>query len=109
LKLKLHPHIDEITVHSVKDHPEMAALAILDSALHAASLALDVAHPEPWWSEVEDDEIRPHEPPCPCCFRAQNIVYLAAELRNAIDDYRPGREPTRQLKLISDIPPGAPF
>ena len=87
----------------------MAALAILDSALHAASLALDVAHPEPWWNEVEDDEIRPHEPPCPLCFRAQNIVYLAAELRNEIDDYRPAGTSPKQMTLLYEVPPGSPF
>lgn len=109
MKLKLHPHINEITAHSVKDNPELAALAILDSALHAASLALDMAHPEPWWSEVDDDEIRPHEPPCPHCFKAQNIVYLAAELRNEIDEYRPAGTPTKQMPLPYGVPPGAHF
>jgi hypothetical protein len=103
LKLRLHLH--EIIPQTIQEHPELAALAILDAALHATSLALDVAHPDPWWAEEADPDIHPHQPPCPNCQKAQAIVFLAAELRNEINRYRPAEETQRQFPLPFDGTP----
>ena len=96
-RLKLRLHLQEIIPLTIREHPELAALAILDAALHATSLALDVAHPDPWWAEEANADLLPHQPPCPNCHKAQAIVFLAAELRNEINRYRPAEETQRQF------------
>ncbi len=70
--------------HHLHARPELASLAVLASALEAASAALTYGHPEHDWAP---DPPGPTHLPATECHIANSILVLAAELTAELDRY----------------------
>jgi hypothetical protein len=90
LKLRLHLH--EIIPLTIREHPELPALAILDAALHAATNTLLAEHPE--IGDRNSDALL-H----PATYVAENIVNFARCLHDAIGSYARLVGDARQLEM----------
>lgn len=81
-----------MTPQEIMDHPELAPLAILDTALDSTILSLAAAHPQ--LSETDPDY--PDAQTAPPGDIAHCLVILARSLQEATESYRKALERERQ-------------